>query len=322
MKTIFPTPLCWLVVLTGLLSNNAAGGIVLQDGHILLLSKNALAQVDRSGDVVGGVFLPNLYYLSVALGPSREILVAGTDYRTEPAILKISTNGAVLSSNVPPMEIHKFTTTLDGGFLLGAGTTVFRTDSGFSFLDAFFVPPAPGSAPYITGMSVDQNGYIFVAIKSQNGRTSLIHKMDAQGNVLETLGPFDFIIDGISVDTNGHIFYAANGRDESGFPLPSTIVELDTNGLEIRHFLAPFHVDDLALIHFAPPPRLLISCAGSELTLRWATNSAGFQLQAAQTSPPGNWSIVNTRPAIVGSFFAVTTNAGNSGMMFRLVKSP
>lgn len=312
-----------LILLASLLCSKAAGDIDLQNGNILLVSENVLVQVDRTGDVVDGAFLPIPFAFDVALDTGGGILVAGTDFDHPPAIHRIGTNGMMLSSNTPAVSFESFALTPDGDVLLGAGTTVFRVDAVLNFVDAFPIPPAPGSAPYINGISVDRDGQIYVAAWSQNGRASVIHRMDAEGNLLQTLGPYSFEIAGLAVDTNRHIFYTREGRDQAGFPLPSAIVELDEDGLELRAFSAPFRADGITLIQRTPlRPKLLIGCAQDNVILRWPTNLVGFQLQAASTSSLQSWGVVKASPTIVDKFFSVTIRAADSASIFRLIKSP
>ncbi len=313
------------MILAGLLSARIASGMDLQTGNFLLVSGNVLVQVDRTGDVVDGAFLSGLSasdVSDVALSPGADILVSGGGYYSPAIIYRINPDGMVLNSNASPVFFYSFAVTPNGDLLLGDRLTIFRVDSAFNFLDAFPVPPAPGSAPSINGISVDQNGSIYVAVWSQNGQDSVIHRMDAEGNVRDTLGPYDFEIHGLAVDTNRHIFYAKEGRDVSGFPLPSEIVELDENGLEIRTFQAPFQVDGMTLINPDPRPKLLIGHAQDDVTIRWTTNSAGYQLQAASISSLQNWSMVSSNPVVADRFFTVTLPAAHSGRIYRLMKTP
>ena len=307
------------------MSPKAAGDINLQNGNLLLLSGNVLVQVDRKGDVIDGTFLPFSAF-DVGLDVNGRMLIAATDFfhpPNPPIIYRVDRNGMILNSNLPPVQLDRFAVTPQGDFLLGEGTTIFRVDSEFGFLDAFPVLPSPGSAPQINGISVDQEGNIFVAAYSFNGRSSVIYKMDDEGSVLETFGPYPFQIQGLTVDTNAHIFYARATNDMAGFPLPSVVVELDANGLEMQTFQTPFQVDSITLINVTPPPRLFVDCtAGNELGLRWATNAIGFQLQAASTSLLHNWSNVIDCPTIVDGFFTITLRADQPGMIFRLLKSP
>src|SRR5262245_25639729 len=74
-----------LVILTCLMSAKIAANINLQNGNLLLVSGNVLVQVDRTGDVVDGTFLPFSAF-DVAIDANGELLVAASDSSHPPAI--------------------------------------------------------------------------------------------------------------------------------------------------------------------------------------------------------------------------------------------
>ena len=146
--------------------------------------------------------------------------------------------------------------------------------------------------------------------------------MDAQGNVLTTLGPYEFRIEGVTVTTNNHIFYTRAGTDQSGFGLPSIVVELDALGAEIRSFQAPFETDGITVIAIDPLPVLSIGAGQNSVVISWPTNATGFELQGANTVLPHDWSNLDVSPTIAGALFTVTILSDEPGMVFRLIKSP
>lgn len=66
-------------------------------------------------------------------------------------------------------------------------------------------------------------------------------------------------------------------------------------------------------------PKLSIAFSSPTVELRWSTNTVGFELQSMATSAPGNvWSSINATPQVMGTNYAVTVPASQSGELFRL----
>ncbi len=309
-----------LAVLLGVVFTLHGGAINLQNGNFLLTSGNLLVQVDRTGNVVDGAFLPITSMTGVALDSRGVILVASGSYPSPQAIYTVSTNGVILSTNVPPVLFDSFASAPNGDFLLGQGTTIYRVDSSFNFVDVFSIPPAQGSAPSVNGIGVGTNGQIYVAAWSQNGQSSAIQKLDAQGNFLQSLGPFAFEIRGLIVETNGHLFYGRKNHDNSGFPLPSQIVELDPNGSELGTFNAPIQVAGMTLISLPRRPSLSIRHAVGDLILEWPLTASDYELQTASINSPQSWSAAGIAPVNVGGIFQIKVPMSATGMLFRLRK--
>ena len=309
-----------LFVLPGLVISLNAASINLQNGNFLLASRNLAVEVDRSGNAVDGMFLSIASVMDIALDSHGEILAATDSYPSPQMIYRIDTNGVVLSTNLPPVTFQSFAVAANEDFLLGQGTTIFRVDSGFNFVDVFSIPPAPGSAPAINGIAVAPNGLIYVVAWSQNAQSSVIHQLNAQGNVLQTLGPFAFQVRSITVNTNGHVFYGKENNDAAGFPLPSQIVELDPNGTELSNIQEPIQFSGMTLINFNPLPTLSIQFVSGDLILSWPPTGFDFELQTASITNPANWAAVGITPTNVQSRFQVRVPMSPTGMLFRLSK--
>jgi hypothetical protein len=226
-----------------------------------------------------------------------------------------------LSTNVPPVYFESFAVAPNGDFLLGDGTTIFRVDPAMDFVDVFPVPPAPGSAPYINGMSADANGEIWVAGWCLNSRTSVIHHLDVQANLLKTLGPFDYQIKGITTDSNGHVFFGKYHQDNSGFPLPTDIAELDEDGTEIRTVQAPVQASSITFIRFPRQPILTVDRDLGDVILKWPADAVGFELETARFTTPLIWEAVGIVPVQLDGQFQVKVPATSSGAVFRLKKA-
>jgi len=185
----------------------------------------------------------------------------------------------------------------------------------------FFLSPGSGSAPYINGISVDPNGNIWVAAYAWNSRTSVIHQLDVQGNLLKTLGPFNYQIKGVTTDSNAHVFFGKYLQDESGFPLPTDIVELDENGTEIRTFQAPVQASSLTFIRVPRQPILTIERDLGDVILKWSADAVGFELEAASVTTPLIWEILGIAPTKVDGQFQAKVPTTSAGRVFRLRKS-
>jgi hypothetical protein len=305
----------------GMVFSIHAGGIVLKEGNFLLGAENLVVQVDRNGDADGGLFLPFNWVVGAALDPAGNIVVASGGYDPPLRIYRLNTNGVFLSTNVPPVIFDSFAIAPNGDFLLGEETTVFRVDPAMDFVDVFPILPAPGTAPFLTGISVDANGEIWTATWYNNSRTSMIHRLDVEGKLLNTLGPFDYQIKGVTADSNGHVFLGRDNRDDSGFPRPTDIVELDENGTQIRTFQAPVQISSMTLIRLPRQPTLTIDRDLGDVILSWPADAVGFELEAASITTPLIWEVLGITPIIVDGQFKAKVPGTSSGMVFRLRKS-
>ncbi len=298
-----------------------AVGMDLRNGNLLLTSDNLIVQVNRTGDVVDGVFTPSGEGMGIGLNPNGDILIALTTYQPnniQQRVYRADAFGRIIDTNVPPFAFESFAVAPNGDFLFGKGATILRADSAFNFLDAFSVPPAPGSAPCINGIGLGVDGEIYVIALAQNPpRTSFVHRLDASGRLVQSLGPFAHEVYGVAVDADRHIFCTVKTNDNSGFGLPSQVLELDENGLELNSFLAPFQVKGITLINFIPP-RLSIRCAANEVILQWPTSPYNFHLESACLTSPDNWNAVGISPSQLEGVFEVKLPLSASGWIFRL----
>lgn len=301
-------------------------GISLTNGNFLLASDNLVVQITRTGDVVDGLFPPNEETLAVGVGPCGDIVVGAYEWLSSYAlrrIYKMSTNGSILSANDPPLTFDTFTVAPNGNFLIGNGTAIVRTDFRFGFLDVFAVPAAPGSAPAIGGIAAGLDGNVYAIARARNPpRATIIHKLDAQGNLLQSSGPYGFDIQGLAVDTNNHLFYATLTNDLAGFRSPSDIVELDTNGVEIARFSVPIPVVGMTIINLATPPKLSIRCDGCEIILEWAETPIEYELIACSPSTTLKWDVCGTPPVASEGLWRVKLPITGTDMLFRLRSRP
>ena len=106
MKASF-SMLC-VVIISYFMSPKAAGDIHLQNGNLLLLSGNVLVQVDRTGEVIDGSFLPFSAF-DVGLDVNGRMLIAATDVFHSP-ITPIRARGVKFTTCSAPVPDTEMTT--------------------------------------------------------------------------------------------------------------------------------------------------------------------------------------------------------------------
>ena len=269
-------------------------------GNILVVSDYLVVQVDTTGDVIDGFFIPIVNPGGIALTPKQEILITAPTETRE--LYRFDLEGNLLESVDVPVHPEILAVAPSGNIYISSGLTIYKMNSDLDFLDAFAVPQPPGSAPRLTGLEILPDGDLLVAAYSQNGRVGFLHRLSPEGDVLASYGETAFQIHGLAVTASNKIYYGLSADDQAGFALAGEIVQFDpancTGPIEdtdplncaIDRFPVPVEINALTGIPIPsePIPELTISRSGPDVVLSWpATSQPGVEYSPDMS--PGSW---------------------------------
>jgi hypothetical protein len=126
--------------------------------------------------------------------------------------------------------------------------------------------------------------------------------------------------------TTGRYYSLLGSSDlRSWVPLSFRIPAEGSNGA-IHSFYYSQGIQTLQLQTLPPggnsPPTLSFTRTGSQLTLSWPTNSAGFTLVSSSSLTSPSWQPVNATPFVVGNNYVLSNAPAGPGQFFRLSSTP
>lgn len=237
-------------------------------------------------------------------------------------------------------ESWQATNSAQGSFEIQGGTSTV-SGSG-SYNTSLSVPCAGGTAPICTAMgsgTLDASSQVFVAVDITNCMYRLVvaDELNATfGQYQVPCGPQTGSSSGLVSPSGGLAGTDAGGLGASlpDFPLPAcgeALAGSATNsGSGVFSCIPSSQATQTLVISWnlqavtqtGPGPLLSVALlAGTNFTLSWPTNNAGFALQTTTNlSSLNSWSNVNQTPVAIGGVFYVTNPLTGKSRFYRLVK--
>jgi hypothetical protein len=290
-------------------------------GNILFVSENFLVQVDRQAEIVDAIFL-NQSPGDLGFQRNGDIIVtSGGGYsfpEVTTSITRVNADGEEQSTLQLPTWFERVTIDSEGNHYLARDYSIFKFDPFGNLIDAFLVPPAPGTAMGVGGIVVKPDGEILVASVSFNQRSSIIYRLNPDGDEIGQLFAIEKTVTGLSMaDDNTIIFATSPESRTSGFITEgSRIFQIDNDGIIISEILTPFRISGIAAV---TSPNLTLERIGESLTVKWPDAFGTMQLASTQhLGASADWSLVGAETQSIGGESVVELVNQVAMLFFRL----